>query len=110
MLMVFEVQLGIVVPLYFSWRPPLRGLDASRNGRAHRRGCKKAKPVFFGGTALAGEPKKILRLCRALPGMQHFEALWRASNQKETEPMETVSKIDGSGRENRLFQGMNCKI
>src|SRR5271156_623687 len=32
---------------------------------------------FLGETALAGEPEKVLRPWRALPGMQQFEAHWR---------------------------------
>src|SRR6266571_3723708 len=53
---VFEVQFGIVVSLS-SWRPPLWGLDASRKGRAQQ---ARAATAVFGGTALAGEPKRVL--------------------------------------------------
>src|SRR5271154_3724758 len=69
--------------------PKGQGAQA-RAARRRGRALKAAQPstdgpaaLFLGETALAGEPKKVLRPWRALPGMQQFEAHWRRLKKGE---------------------------
>lgn len=57
--------------------------------------------ALFWGKPLAGEPKKVLRPRRALPGMQQFEAHWRRSKGRGIQAGSVTGAVSWAARPRR---------